>query len=129
MYGAPVPAATDNTRSAPATPWRTQVPPSNPAPRAPIKFDFDGAHKAGFITGAKRNKTTIRAKAQEVADSITGPLGVSPSVIAGQFEGVSNRREAITPSDWLMKQIPYAAAALARVFSDEEIQKIWKHKG
>ncbi len=82
--------------------------------------------KAGFITGATRNITTIRTKAAEIASSTPG---VVPEVIAGQFEGVATQKEAIAHRNWLMQQLPQAAPALARAFSDEEIQKIWKRKG
>jgi hypothetical protein len=78
----------------------------------------------GFITGATRNITSIRAKSTDVAARAPG---VPAKALAASFEGVNTGRaaDAIEHRNQLMKLYPQAAPQLAHYFSDAEIRKIW----
>jgi hypothetical protein len=81
-------------------------------------------NKNGYIAATTRNITNIRGKAAEVAAAVPG---ISSTAIAGQFEGAATFKAAMAHRDWLMKIMPQAAPALAQIFSDAEIKKIWKY--
>ena len=97
-------------------------------------------YRQGFVNATVRKITDIRNRAAAVAKEVQG---VNPNAtaaqfaneIAAQFEGVSNQKDAINHREWLKRQMPQAAAALDRHFSDEAIKGtpnkagMWKRVG
>lgn len=83
-------------------------------------------YPAGFQKGIIRNLSAIRDRASAAASEVPG---LNAKAIAAQFEGVDNQKDAIRHRDWLKKQMPQAAAALDKFFTDADIKSIWKRVG
>src|ERR1035437_3246392 len=72
--------------------------------------------ESGFLNGTTRNITNIRQAAQDVAARTPG---ISSKEIAGQFEGVQTRADAVVHRDFLVSKLPAAAGLLKHYFSNE----------